>query len=124
VKLWLDDIREPPGTWLYATSALDHIANGREVPDWWVWANTAHKAIRVLQTGRVTECSLDHDLAEEHYAVSTGYCEAPAPPREMTGYDVVKWMAEHNVWPEIVRVHSMNPAGAEAMRKLIERSKP
>lgn len=105
MKLWLDDIRTPPS-------------------NEWYWARTADHAIERLRSGVVTECSLDHDLADSHYAMSTGYSNAYGLPREKTGLDVVKWMAEHNVWPEIVKVHSMNPVGAEAMRKMIARYKP
>jgi hypothetical protein len=77
----------------------------------------------VLATGRVVECSLDHDLADEHYGDSGGYMGGPSY-REMTGYDVVLYMAEHSIWPEVVRVHSANPVGARAMAQLTTRWSP
>jgi hypothetical protein len=43
VKLWLDDVRVPPG-------------------DDWTWVRTVEEAIAVLASGRVVEASLDHDL--------------------------------------------------------------
>ena len=104
MKLWLDDIRTPPD-------------------DTWLWVKTAEDAITWLKTGSVTEASLDHDLAMLHYA-SALHPTLGKISKEMTGYDVVKWMVEHNVWPRVVRVHSMNPVGAAAMRQLIQRWKP
>lgn len=100
IFLWLDDIRLPPIGW--------------------VWVKTAAEAIKVLQTGRVVECSLDHDLATEHYNDIHGYSDS-GYVREPTGYAVVLWMAEHNSFPDIVRIHSMNPVGAKAMAQLVGR---
>lgn len=80
IKLWLDDIRP--------------------APDGWVWAKTAIAAINILQTGEVTEISLDHDLGEN----------------VDSGYDVACWI-EKNVFSGNVQcpkwhVHSANPVGA------------
>jgi Cyclic-phosphate processing Receiver domain len=63
VKVWLDD-RRPP----YPD------------PKTWVWVKTPAEAIELLQTGTVTELSLDHDLG-----LTDG-------EREVTGYDVVTWI--------------------------------
>lgn len=110
MKLWLDDERLPPD-------------------DTWVWAKTAPDAIEHLKSGVVVEVSLDHDLAAEHYdpAMYEGV-EAYDALREgfsaLTGYDVVKWMAENTVWPSVIRVHTMNPAGGLAMRQVINRWAP
>lgn len=102
MKLWLDDVREP---WRYGYLG-------------WTWVKTAEEAIKLLKTGKVTEASLDHDLAWEHYPGSE------VPPDKYTfktGYDVVCWMEENGVWPKDgVEVHSMNPVGADRMRKVIE----
>lgn len=46
MKLWVDDVRLPPG------------------PDW-LWAETSHDAIIELARGGVAEMSLDHDLGGE-----------------------------------------------------------
>jgi hypothetical protein len=94
MKLWLDDIREP----------AKHGCAG------WTWAKTADEAIDYLKTGTVTEASLDHDLSFEHYELgsNSGY-------KEKTGYDVILWMEENNVWPKTLAVHSMNPVGAQRM---------
>jgi len=96
MKLWLDDVRDPKD-W-------GHIG--------WVWVKTYDEAVQMLRTGQVKMASLDHDLS---LAATLGY-----PCGEKTGYDVVCWMEEHDVWPRYgVQVHSMNPVGAERMRKVI-----
>ena len=85
----------------------------------WTWAKTGEEAITFLATGKVTMASLDHDLAPEHYphALVTDNKHTP-----MTGYDVVCWMEEHNVWPPGgVTVHSMNPVGRARMQQVIDR---
>lgn len=98
MKLWLDDLRPP---WKYGCIG-------------WEWAKTADEAIALLSTGRVTEASLDHDLDED--------ATMGLPPKEKTGYDVVCWMEENNIWPpDGVKVHSLNPAGANRMRMTIAR---
>lgn len=104
MKLWLDDIRPPH----------EHGCLG------WTWAKTARESIALLKTGEVTEASLDHDLSFDPMQ----RCVAGLPPvdGEETGYTVVCWMEEHDVWPaDGVRVHSMNPVGRERMRFVIGR---
>lgn len=103
MKLWLDDVRDPK----------EFGAIG------WTWVHTAAEAIEALQSGQVEEADLDHDLAWEHYpwnAVPEKYYQEP------TGYEVVKWMEENDVWPPAgVRVHSMNPVGRERMEQVIRK---
>lgn len=99
VKLWLDDIRPP---WKHGCLG-------------WEWAKTADEATAFLSTGAVTEASLDHDLSE---MATIGQ---PAP-NEKTGYTVVCWMEEHDVWPvNGCSVHSMNPVGKARMLAAIQR---
>jgi hypothetical protein len=98
MKLWLDDIRDP-----------EHYGCAG-----WHWAKTADEAIAALQTGKVTEASLDHDLSID--------AMMGAVDGETTGYDVVRWMEQHDVWPrDGVRVHSMNPVGRRRMEAAIQR---
>jgi hypothetical protein len=93
MRLWLDDIREP---WKHGFIASE-------------WAHTAQEAIALLKTGEITFASLDHDLSEE-------------AEDEETGYTVVCWMEENNVWPaDGVIVHSMNPVGRARMESVIRR---
>ena len=46
MKLWLDDIREPPG-------------------QEWTWVKTVEEAKEILRSQEVSEASLDHDLGED-----------------------------------------------------------
>ena len=67
------------------------------------------------KTGNVVFASLDHDL-------SIRAAIGQKPPFEKTGYDVVCWMEQNNVWPiHGVAVHSMNPVGKERMLQVIDR---
>jgi NAD+-processing family protein with receiver domain len=93
VKVWLDDVRDaPPG---------------------WVRAFTPEEVIGLLQLGKVTELSLDHDL---------GLADGVS---ERTGYTVLLWLeAEVGTgrWtrplPEIA-VHSGNPVGRDRMLRVV-----
>ena len=103
MKLWLDDVREP---WKHGCIG-------------WHWAKTAAEAIDVFKTGRVEEASLDHDLLPEHYPWNCDSVEQCVG----TGYDVVLWMQENDVWPPLgVKVHSLNPVGRLRMERVIERA--
>lgn len=94
MKLWLDDIRE--------------------APEGFVWAKSYNEAIALLKTGDVTYASLDHDLEFEQYS---GYLGAGK-----TGYDVVCWMEENNVWPsDGTHCHSMNPVGRARIEQVINK---
>lgn len=99
IDLWLDDIREP--------ERFGHAG--------WTWAKTADEAIELLKTGRVRRASLDHDLSIDQML--------QYHDNEKTGYDVVCWMEENNVWPpEGTKVHSMNPVGAARMEQVISKA--
>ena len=80
-------------------------------PAGFLWTRTAERTIALLKTGKVTFASLDHDIQLE-----------PAGADERTGYTVVLWMEENNIWPvDGVRVHSSNPPGRVRMEAAIER---
>jgi NAD+-processing family protein with receiver domain len=102
VRLYLDDVRNPPD-------------DGEP----WALCRTLDEAKALLLAG-VDEASLDHDLgmcSECWSELGPNNC-----PHVGTGYDLVKWMAEHGVWPRLKpRVHSANPVGAHAMRQMIDR---
>jgi NAD+-processing family protein with receiver domain len=96
VKVWLDDQRPPS-----------------RHPEEWIWVRTPGEAIALLETGSVTELSLDHDL---------GLFDGE---RELTGYDVVTWIeravaTEGFVPPDTIRVHSANASAAPKMERGIE----
>lgn len=89
LKVWLDDTRPAP-------------------PDW-VWCQTVDAAKVLLQTGKVDDLSLDHDLGTT----------------KATGYDLCVWMADKHHWPaNKPTVHSQNPIGAIRMRGVINRYGP
>ena len=96
--LWLDDIREP---WKHGYFGA-------------AWARNYEEAIACLKTGEITFASLDHDLTIDDMLGQ--------PKGEKTGYDVVSWMEENDVWPvDGVLVHSMNPAGRARMQMVIDK---
>lgn len=92
MRVWLDDVRPaPPG---------------------WEWVKHADEAIRLLQTGKVTEISLDHDL---------GF------PVTETGYDVLVWLEREiasEQWDRpapTIHIHTRNPVGWVRMTAARER---
>jgi hypothetical protein len=94
MKVWLDDRRPAPDpTWLHVT--------------------TPAQVIDLLETGEVTELSLDHDLALFE------------DDREITGYAVLAWLEEQVVVngftpPPLLTVHSANPPAHERMQRAID----
>lgn len=115
MKLWLDDIRPAPAGW-------HHVKNIREAKD-------------VLMTGLVTHASLDHDLGAcaecmggktveewmaDHNNQAMPYCSHVG-----TGYDLVCWMEENNIWPSIgIVIHSKNPVGKARMAQVMMKCVP
>lgn len=113
--LWLDDVREP---WKHGYGGA-------------IWAKTYDSAVAALQTGDVAFASLDHDIGACEDCVKAGYHIGDMKTSETTfynrcphaksGYDVVCWMEEHDVWPPNgVVVHSMNPVGRARMESVIK----
>jgi hypothetical protein len=97
-NLWLDDVRPCPfvGGWRVA---LDY-----------------SEAIEILENYTVVNCSLDHDLAWEHYDSNVN----PRQYTEKTGLDVVRWMEANDCWPvNPPTVHSLNPVGARRMAEIL-----
>lgn len=97
MKLWIDDLREPP-------------------EDDWVWAETSKQAISVLMVWNqwlahhgnlVTEISFDHDLGADD-----------------TTRPIVLWMCENGIWPKRINVHSANSVGAEWLLGTVDRYAP
>ena len=110
--LWLDDMRDP----------RDHIDPFDE--DKWVWAKNFDEAREAIEQHDITFASLDHDLAAEHYP----FLDPPVPESEYTektGYDFVKWLVEHDLWPtDGIHIHSANTVGAGNMSKTVARYGP
>ena len=108
MKLWLDDIRDPPDAS-------------------WTIARTADEAIALLREPKhhFTLASLDHDLGHCPSCESCdGYRNVCGCRCHLSGTFVVNWMASEEVWPERVRIHSMNPVGAKNMQATLLRYGP
>ena len=84
MKVYLDDLRTPPEDW--------------------VLVQWPEEAIKLLETGEVTELSLDHDLGDDDRG---------------TGYDVILWIEEKVITqgfiPPKIKVHSANSSAREKM---------
>lgn len=82
----------------------------RPTPEGWVSVRWPEEAIALLETGRVTEVSLDHDLGDDAHG---------------TGYDVLLWIEEavavRGVVPPRIRVHSANSSARQKMELAIAR---
>jgi len=92
MKVYLDDIRDTPKGWVRTFTVAD--------------------TIKLLQTGHVTELSLDHDLGD-------------ADPHH-TGYDVLLWIENHlrlinddHFVPNVIFLHTQNPVGKQRMEAAI-----
>ena len=81
-----------------------HLDDERATPEGWTRVYWPDEAIALLETGNVSEISLDHDLGDDERG---------------TGYDVIAWIEEAVVTrgfePPIVRMHSANPAARVRM---------
>lgn len=106
--LFLDDIRYPADV-RYDLGPYRDVVICRTMDDA-VWC--------VEQYGLPTVISFDHDLADTHYIIGDG---------EKTGYTFAKWFCDYVMdnaldLPNNFRyhVHSMNPVGAENIRKYME----
>lgn len=95
MKIYLDDIREAPAGWTRTY--------------------TAQETIDLLSKEQVTEVSLDHDLAFDHYAGDYS--------KEETGYHVLLWIEEqvvtNNYTPPTIHIHTGNPSAAIKMRQAV-----
>lgn len=94
MKLWLDDIRPKPDE---TWCHCLTVACAKEVISAWLRIGLPFE-----------EASLDNDLG----------------PGEEEGRKLVLWMAERNIWPDRVSVHSANPVAVEYMEGMIRRYKP
>ena len=81
----------------------------REAPDGWFRTLTAAATIRILEGGRVTHLSLDHDLG---------------PEENGTGYDVLLWLEDQvytqGFTPPKIWIHSANCGAWNKMEQAVE----
>jgi len=87
-----------------------YLDDERTTPDGWHRVYWPDEAIALLQTGKVVEISLDHDLGDDERG---------------TGYDVVLWIEEqvflHDFKPPKIKVHSANSSARQKMEQGIDR---
>lgn len=87
-----------------------YLDDERKTPDGWKRVYWPDEAIELLQTGKVSEISLDHDLGDDDKG---------------TGYDVVLWIEEavftKGFKPPIIKVHSANSSARHKMELGINR---
>lgn len=76
--------------------------------------STHRPAIALLDTGRVVELSLDHDLGGDEVAGKGVHVVDHIAQRQFSGAE--------DVWPrDGITIHSANPAGRNQMAQTIER---
>lgn len=89
---------------LYSWLVKVFLDDERAAPDGWIRVRWPDEAIELLETGNVSEISLDHDLGDDDRG---------------TGYDVILWIEEAVVTqgfqPPSIRVHSANPSARHKM---------
>jgi hypothetical protein len=81
-----------------------YLDDERATPDGWVRAYWPDEVIALLDTGKVIELSLDHDLGDDARG---------------TGYDVILWIEEavamNGFKPPRIAVHSANSSARDKM---------
>ncbi len=81
-----------------------YLDDERTTPEGWVRVYWPDEAIALLESGQVTDLSLDHDLGDDQRG---------------TGYDVVLWVEEavflRGFKPPRMRVHSANSSARDKM---------
>jgi len=94
-----------------------YLDDERPTPKGWVRTYSARATIRLLQTGEVTELSLDHDLGG-------GTWDAPEFEPFGNGYEVLVWLEEqvmvHGFKPPKLYVHTANSAARVRMEQAVE----
>lgn len=81
-----------------------YLDDERETPPGWIRVYWPNEAIRLLETGCVTEISLDHDLGDDARG---------------TGYTVVLWIEEavatRGFLPPVITIHTANASARQKM---------
>lgn len=81
-----------------------YLDDERHAPDGWHQVRWPDEAIRLLESGKVTHLSLDHDLGDDERG---------------NGYDVVLWLEEavatRRFVPPQITVHSANSSARTKM---------
>jgi hypothetical protein len=87
-----------------------YLDDERVAPAGWVAARWPEDAIALLETGQVSDISLDHDLGDDQHG---------------TGYDVLCWIEEAVVTrgfiPPRIFIHSANSSARQKMTLAVDR---
>lgn len=95
---------------LVVEDSLDRVRWFTERIPWVHVATTAHDAIRRLDSQHYRAIFLDHDL---------GFLDAADPTRlHHNGKEVARYLA-FKKYEAVIVIHSLNPIGAEAMKKTL-----
>lgn len=99
IKLWVDDLRQPPPGW--------H------------WVRSVTEAIRVLDTIPVLEISVDHDIC--HTKERSGILIPTGESCNETFEPVVRFLAmmPANHMPSRIVIHTSNPTAAEKLTTIL-----
>jgi len=94
-----------------------HLSATHDVEHAWSYTDATSQ----LEHGKWDVVYLDHDLADFESAVEASEEIDFVPQREMTGLDVASFIAHmsNDKRPRQVIIHSWNPAGANAMMRLL-----
>ena len=126
MNLFLDGSREPAEVEDYMSYRIGKDSKIYSNQDWHV-VRDFKEFVEWFKLNPTPETiSFGHDLAEEHYEIVCACGSSEDFPEEFeteTGADCLNWMIEYvNATglelPKCI-VHSMNPYGAEKMRKII-----
>jgi hypothetical protein len=100
IKLWHDDVREPPD-------------------NSWLWARDNADAMIVLGSGYVIDVlSMDHDLGGADIPLETlklygpGGSDRTAIVGDETGVELAEYIGRNDLFPGSIIIHSMNSVGA------------
>lgn len=86
-----------------------YLDDERPIPPGWIGARWPEEVIQMLETGQVTELSLDHDLGDDEHG---------------TGYTVILWIEEavatRGFVPPTITAHTSNASALQKMQHGIE----
>jgi hypothetical protein len=122
IKLFLDDYRDPKHCvfYMYRVMGADVTIYSEE----WSTVRNYEEFVKFVteNAGNLSHVSFDHDLADTHYSTPQLEWAANINGKEKTGYECALWFKdlyqELNLPLPTIFVHSMNPAGAERIKKV------
>lgn len=130
MKLFLDDVRDPSHClgYMHIRIGVDNLL----YKEGWYVVRNYDDFVQAIQKHylEITHCSLDHDLAEEHYNEAMddsieAYERALQGCKDKTGYECALWMKqfydERKIEYPVMFIHSMNPVGVERIKSVFKK---